>query len=497
MLGMPSFDLTDERSKQDFIKYIIGLVRKEIISYTPSFNVTDNLVASGLAAGGDLTGVYPNPSLITVGTSGAYTKVSTDTKGRVISGTTLVAADIPTLTLAKISDAGTAAAKNIPATGNASATEIVYGSDTRLTNARTPTTHAATHIPGGTDALDYSKIVGYGTALPTFSASLHPAGVLWAVNTVGEPYALYRSNGSAFLKVGGGGSITVSDTAPTASAGSLWFNSSNGKTYIYYADANSTQWVEIGENAQVTIPGHASTHIRGGSDIIDGDRVTVDYVPTNYTRNAAASGAGDVTDLTAHLAGIDMILPAGILMPYAGSTEPSGWVFCYGQTIDSVANTLYARLFTAIGTTYGGSSASSFILPDLRGRMPAGKDNMGGTAASRITAAVSVITGTTLGATGGSEALHTHTHTQNAHLHRVYTSNRLDPNAIGFNYNTSDGAGFGTPGGTSGTLGYVTKDRSETGAQLVENTTATNQNTGTGSSQNMPPTIITNYIIKL
>ena len=37
---------------------------------------------------------------------------------------------------------GTAAAKNIPATGNASVTEVVYGDDTRLTDARTPTSHS-------------------------------------------------------------------------------------------------------------------------------------------------------------------------------------------------------------------------------------------------------------------------------------------------------------------------------------------------------------------
>lgn len=49
---------------------------------------------------------------------------------------------------------GTAAAKNIPATGNASASEVVYGSDTRLTDARTPASHgneahSATFITAG------------------------------------------------------------------------------------------------------------------------------------------------------------------------------------------------------------------------------------------------------------------------------------------------------------------------------------------------------------
>lgn len=37
---------------------------------------------------------------------------------------------------------GTAAAKNIPVSGDAAATEIVYGTDTRLANARTPVTHS-------------------------------------------------------------------------------------------------------------------------------------------------------------------------------------------------------------------------------------------------------------------------------------------------------------------------------------------------------------------
>jgi hypothetical protein len=67
---------------------------------------------------------------------------------------------------------------------------------------------------------------------------------------------------------------------------------------------------------------HANTHIRGGSDVIDGDQVQVDYVPTRYVRNAAASGAGAVTDLTAHLDGVNTLSGQGHIV-CTSSTRPA------------------------------------------------------------------------------------------------------------------------------------------------------------------------------
>lgn len=48
---------------------------------------------------------------------------------------------------------GTSATKDIPATGNASTSQVVYGTDTRLSDARTPSTHASTHAAAGSDPL--------------------------------------------------------------------------------------------------------------------------------------------------------------------------------------------------------------------------------------------------------------------------------------------------------------------------------------------------------
>lgn len=61
-----------------------------------------------------------------------------------------------THTLSAITDAGTAAALNVPASGNASAGEVVKGNDTRLSDARTPTAHghAIADVSGLQTALD-------------------------------------------------------------------------------------------------------------------------------------------------------------------------------------------------------------------------------------------------------------------------------------------------------------------------------------------------------
>lgn len=95
------------------------------------------------------------------------------------------------------------------------------------------------------------------------------------------------------------------------------------------------------------------------------------------------------------------LLPVGAYFPYAGTTAPDGYLLCYGQAIDRED---YAALFSAIGTTYGpGDGSTTFNIPDLRGRVVAGKDDMGGSSANRLTDANDGLNGDTLGDTGGGE----------------------------------------------------------------------------------------------
>lgn len=59
--------------------------------------------------------------------------------------------------------------------------------------------------------------------------------------------------------------------------------------------------------------------------------------------------------------------PVGSVQMFAGSSAPEGWVLCDGTTLDSITNTKYAALFAVISTTYGGTGAASFKVPDCRG----------------------------------------------------------------------------------------------------------------------------------
>lgn len=109
----------------------------------------------------------------------------------------------------------------------------------------------------------------------------------------------------------------------------------------------------------------------------------------------------DGTLITAPAAQIsDLGLPVGAIIPYAGTSVPTGWLVCDGS---AVSRATYATLYSAIGTTYGsGDGATTFNLPDLRGRFPLGKADSG--------------TGSTLGATGGALD---HTHTGPSHTHAI------------------------------------------------------------------------------
>ncbi len=170
----------------------------------------------------------------------------------------------------------------------------------------------------------------------------------------------------------------------------------------------------------------------------------------------------------------------GRIIDHGGATAPSaGYLLCYGQAI---SRSTYAALFAAIGTTWGtGDGSTTFNLPDLRGRVTAGLDNMGGTAANRLTSA-SGTPGTTLGGTGGGELQQQHNHAASS------TSSSSSSGSIGIQgANNAGGTGttFMQPGGSTS----VSISTSTT-------TTTTISDTGSGTTQNVQPVAMVNRYIK-
>jgi microcystin-dependent protein len=233
------------------------------------------------------------------------------------------------------------------------------------------------------------------------------------------------------------------------------------------------------------------------------------------------------------------MLPAGITLPFAGNSTPTGFLLCDGS---AVSRTTYANLFAAIGVLWGvGDGSTTFNLPNLQRRVIAGS---GGTSTGTL--------GNTVGSVGGAETLPAHDHTSGtltnstssvsgtinsggAHTH-TFTTGTESVKHTHTQPSSAQGGGSGGTGASSalagsvfasgngyvlnapndgGSPGYVESSENNQGhthsgttdsngshthtftlnaaAQTISGSTGS---TGTGSHGVIQPTAVMNYIIK-
>jgi microcystin-dependent protein len=161
----------------------------------------------------------------------------------------------------------------------------------------------------------------------------------------------------------------------------------------------------------------------GGAKVVDYATTGVAVTGTlsasgAITASAGVAATGAITatttiTATGAISGAHGSVPVGAMYDWPGTSAPTAHLLCYGQ---EVSRTTYAALDAVLGETYGsytngsgGVGTTHLKLPDCRGRVVAGQDDMGGTSANRLTGAADSLNGDTLGATGGVE---THTNTQ-------------------------------------------------------------------------------------
>jgi len=200
---------------------------------------------------------------------------------------------------------------------------------------------------------------------------------------------------------------------------------------------------------------------------ITATQLATDSVITDRIQN----GAVDLTKLAA--SAIGAIMPTGSIMPYAGSSAPTGFLICDGSAKNT---TTEASLFAVLQYNYGGSG-TSFNIPDLRGRVIAGLDsNSGGFADRLTTSSAANLNGRALAATGGDEEETLTIAQMPAHTHGISTATGNN-NQTGVAGNAPKGTDLGSP-----TIGTYSGGAISTG--------------GGNAHNNVQPTIILNYIIK-
>lgn len=215
-------------------------------------------------------------------------------------------------------------------------------------------------------------------------------------------------------------------------------------------------------------------------------------VGTSYIQIAPSAGTGTAVGLppgqkvTLHFDGtnVDYVdtMPVGAAFDLHGATSIPPWISACTvapyllKDGSTYSTSVYAALGAMLGSTFGGNGVTTFAVPDELARARIAYDTTG---TGRLTTAISGVNGTTMGSAGGNQSMQQHNH--------------------------SVSLGFSDPGHAHDSIGSVSGGGGFTGGQSVGNsspsnptsTNATNISfspsigtTGSGSSQNVQPSII-------
>jgi len=185
------------------------------------------------------------------------------------------------------------------------------------------------------------------------------------------------------MSFGSADAITPNSVAPKSQFYGVFNGTLAGN--VNGSAASLTQSVAFSLSGDIT---SANVNFNGTAPVVFETKVSADFF-TSKPASATAldtdqmlifrnkTGFGIQTITKAQFLSSVPVVPVGSIFPFAGTTVPSGYLFCDGSEL---VIKKYKGLFDVIGHSYRNQTlllgVSTFALPDLRGRFPLGKDDM-------------------------------------------------------------------------------------------------------------------------
>ncbi len=193
-------------------------------------------------------------------------------------------------------------------------------------------------------------------------------GINWSANTASLDYKTSRITAKGGLVTSNGTNLVQ---LPVWSDWNMLVADSTEASWLKYIP--TTSWGTVTDVSVVSANGFAWSVANASTSPDITLTTTINgIIKGNGTSISAASAGTDYLTPTWSGSGLTWVLPAGMISPYAWSYAPTGWLLSDGS---QVSRATYSALFSAIGTTYwSGDWSTTFHLPDLRGKVPVGKN---------------------------------------------------------------------------------------------------------------------------